>query len=223
MTRAICFKEWVKTRQVILLSVATCAGYVVYAMVHTGQLFRVDGAVATWGSVLLKDTFLLPGAARWVPLVAGVMLGLAQFVPEMTDSRLKLTLHLPLPERRVVAVMLLYGAGVLAALYVVSAGVLWGWLARYYPAEILAGMGWRVLPWMVAGIAGYLFTAWTCVEPAWRQRVVNALVALAALPVFYIEATPGSYLTLLPLLAVVVASGFCFPFYSAARFKEGAR
>lgn len=223
MIQAILYKEWIKTRRAVLLAAALLAGYVAYAAIHTGQLFRVDGAVATWANMILKDAFPLPAALRWLPLLTGVLAGIAQFVPEMTNKRLKLTLHLPMPERRVLSVMLLYGAGTLVALYAGTILAAWGILARYYPAEFLAGFLWRALPWFVAGVVGYLFAAWTCVEPAWTRRASNALVATGALAACYLDAPAGGYLPMLPYLALLTGAGFCLPFYSAARFKEGAQ
>ena len=221
MIRAICYKEWIKTRRALLLSGVLFAGYLVYAFIYTGQLFRVEGAVSAWSGMVLKEAFLLPSASRWIPLVTGVLVSLAQFVPEMTEKRLKLTLHLPLPGGRIVSAMLLYGVLALLALYLSAAVVLRAGLSRYYPPEIIAGLAWRALPWFVAGVAGYLFAAGSCIEPAWKQRVINALVASTALLACYIEGTPGSYLPCLPWLGVVIVVSFCAPFISATRFKEG--
>ncbi|MDR2130125.1 MAG: hypothetical protein LBP56_02980 [Odoribacteraceae bacterium] len=221
MTRAICYKEWIKTRRVFLLSALLFAGYIIYAFIHTGHLFRVEGAVATWAGMILKQTFLLPTMLRWLPLVVGILVSLAQFVPEMTEKRLKLTLHLPMPGHRILIVMLLHGIALLLALYLLSALLLARGLACYYPREILAALAWQALPWFIAGIPGYLFTAWACIEPTWKQRVPNALVAVVSLSACYLDAQPGSYLAFLPCLALVVLIAFLAPFYSIARFKEG--
>ncbi|MDR0766457.1 MAG: hypothetical protein LBF09_05950 [Odoribacteraceae bacterium] len=223
MIQAICYKEWIKTRGAVLLSGVLLAAYAVYAFIHTGQLFRVDGAVATWSGVILKDAFLLPGATRWLPLATGLMVGLAQFVPELTERRLKLTLHLPLPAGRVLSVMLLHGVITLLALYLPVAIALLSGLSAYYPPEITGALAWRALPWFAAGIAAYLFTAWTCVEPSWQQRVKNVLVAAGALPACYVDGPAGSYLPFLPWLVVILAVAFLAPFQAAGRFKEGVQ
>ncbi|MDR1414327.1 MAG: hypothetical protein LBI96_00820 [Odoribacteraceae bacterium] len=223
MIQAILYKEWIKSRRALLLATALMAGYVAYAAVHAGQIFRVDGAVAAWATLILKDAFPLPAAGQWLPLLAGVLVGLSQYVPEMVDKRLKLTLHLPLPERRVLSVMLLHGVATLLALYAATILAAWAILAGYYPPELLAGFLWRALPWFTAGIAGYLCTAWACIEPAWTRRLTNAVIATGALSAFYLDAPAGGYLPMLPWLALLTAAAFCLPFHSAARFKEGAR
>ncbi|MDR0544331.1 MAG: hypothetical protein LBG30_03165 [Odoribacteraceae bacterium] len=221
MIRAICYKEWIKTRRAFLLSAILLAAYVAYALAHTGSLFRVNGAVAAWGTTILKETFLLPSALRWIPLATALVIGLAQFVPELAERRLKLTLHLPLPETRVLSIMLLHGLALLLALHLATTLLLWLVLARYYPAEILLDLGWRALPWFAAALPGYLFAAWACIEPSWIRRVTNALAAAGALSACYLDAPAGSYLTFLPCLALLVAAAFCAPFQAAARFKEG--
>jgi hypothetical protein len=223
MIQAILYKEWVKTRRAYLLAGALFGAYVAYAAIHTGQLFRVEGAVEVWAAVILKDLFPLPGVLRWLPLLAGLLVGLAQFVPEMTSKRLKLTLHLPLPERRVISIMLLHGVVLLCALFLAAGVVSWGVLAVRYPGEVLVAILWRALPWAIAGVAGYLFTAWTCIEPTWTRRAVNVFVGVGVLATCYVDATAGAYLPMLPVLAVVLVVAFGLPFLSAARFKEGAQ
>ena len=61
---------------------------------------------------------------QFVPLVVGLLFAVVQFVPEMQRKCLKLTLHLPCPELRMIGAMLLYGGLLLGVLFAVSLGVL---------------------------------------------------------------------------------------------------
>ncbi|MDE6368065.1 MAG: hypothetical protein K2K94_02370, partial [Muribaculaceae bacterium] len=45
----------------------------------------------------------------YIPLAIGLAVGIAQMVPEVSQKRLKLTLHLPFPQFRLVAMMLVTG------------------------------------------------------------------------------------------------------------------
>lgn len=222
MFSAIFYKEWIKTRRTVGLMLLLLVTLLVYAFVQMGQTLRLSGAVQAWSAVLLKDMSLVPAVTKWFPLLAGVLLGVAQFIPEMTDKRLKLTLHLPLRESKIVFVTLLYGIAVLSAAFLLMYVALYAGLSRYYAAEMLHAMTWQLLSYFEGGLACYLFTAWVCMEPVWRRRVANALVAAAGLYLFFMDAPSGAYVTFLPCLTLILVAGLSFPFYSAARFKDGS-
>lgn len=223
MVKSIFYKEWIKTRVSLLLIVAVMAGCVVYAFINTGQYFRVSGAVQVWNSVITKDMPLLPAAMQWLPLLTALLLALTQFIPEMTDKRLKLTLHLPMREDRVIAAMLTYGAVTLVGVYVLTYAALIVGLAAKYPAEMIWGMFWSSLPWFLAGVCAYPLTAWICLEPIWKHKILNALAAVCLSSFFFIGAMSGGYAPFVPYLAVFTLICFTFPFFSAARFKQGAQ
>ncbi|MDD2437000.1 MAG: hypothetical protein PHG27_05460 [Massilibacteroides sp.] len=223
MYKALFYKEWAKTKRMISLLSFVFLAFVTYAFINTGQWFRVGGAVEVWSSVILKDLFILPSWIDTLPLLAGLLLGFSQFVPEMTDKRLKLTLHLPLPEFKIIATMLAYGLFVLFLLFLATCVILQIGLSFYYPHEIMMSMNLKIAPWLLAGLTGYLFSAWICLEPVWKQRVFNALIAICILMLFHFEERSGAYVPFLPWLAGFTVISFSFPFYSAARFKEGAQ
>jgi hypothetical protein len=132
-------------------------------------------------------------------------------------------LHLPLPESRIIATMLAYGLFALFILFLATSVILQTGLSLYYPPEIITAMNWKCAPWLLAGFAGYLFSAWICFEPVWKQRVFNALIATGLLILFHLEGPSGAYIPFLPWLAGLTLISFSFPFYSASRFKEGAQ
>ena len=78
-----------------------------------------------------------------------------------------------------------------------------------------------MLPWFLAGDVAYLLGAWISFEPAWMQRVLNALPAAGLISFFYMEAPSGAYIPFLPFLIIIVAAAFTFSFVSVARFKNG--
>lgn len=207
---------------VTLAAVVVTAG-VVYAFIESGQNFRANGAVMVWNAVITKDMPLLPSIMQWLPVLAALVVGLAQFIPEMTDKRLKLTFHLPMPETKILAVMLIYGEAVLGTIYAATYAALAIGFSVNYPPEIVAAMCWKSLPWFAAGLCLYLLTAWVCMEPLWRWKIADALVASSFVAMFFIDAPSGSYAPVMPWLAGLTLLCFCFPFHSAARFKEGAQ
>ena len=153
MFSAIFYKEWIKTRRTVGLILLLLVALLVYALVQMGQTLRVNGAVQAWSAVLLKDMSLVPEVTKWFPLLTGLLLGVAQFIPEMTDKRLKLTLHLPLRESKIVFVTLLYGMAVLSAAFLPMYVALYAGLSRHYAVEMLHAMTWQLLPYFEGGLA----------------------------------------------------------------------
>ncbi len=223
MLQSLLFKEWIKTRRVITILGLIFAAMIAYAFITNGQLFRVSGAVSVWSNVILKGMPILPDLMKWLPVLAGILLAVSQFAPEMTDKRLKLTLHLPLTEVRILTTMLLYGVLSLFVLYALTYMVLSAGLSFYYPGEILANMFRSSAPPVLGGFFGYLLTSWICLEPVWRQRIGYAFATAAFLSVLYTSALPGAYSPFIPYLVVLLLISFSFPFYSMARFKDGAQ
>jgi hypothetical protein len=223
MLQALFYKEWIKIRRIILLMALLMIALLVYAFINTGQSFRMGGSVQVWSNVILKDMPLLPSFIQWFPLLAGSLLGWTQFIPEMTDKRLKLTLHLPLPESKILSSMLLYGTIVSLSLFACMYLILAIGLQSYYADEMIVAMIWKMIPWLLGGMLGYYLTCWICLEPVWRQRVLNTLCAIGGLSLYYLNAKSGGYSPFLPYLLLLVVIGFIFPFYSTVRFKEGTQ
>ena len=113
--RALSYKEWMKTRRLIgvmLLLMAVAVGYTYIDLTHE---IRLNEAVNVWYGCLFQGTSVAPWMMYLLPL-AGIALGVVQYVPEMTQKRLKLTLHLPAGETQIMASMLWYGFSVVLLL-----------------------------------------------------------------------------------------------------------
>ncbi len=221
MYRAIFYKEWIKTWRVTGLMFLVFSCFIAYIFISTSQSFRVNGAVNTWEAVIMKDFPLFPAGMKWLPLLAAVLVSLAQYIPEMQNKRLKLTFHLPMKESCILSSMLLYGLMVLSILYILTAVCVLSGLKLYYPPEFISIAFATMLPWFLSGWTAYLLTAWICLEPAWNQRIINGIAAVCGLSFLFIHALSGGYEPFIPVLTVWLILVFTFPFYSASRFKDG--
>ena len=92
-----------------------------------------------------------------------------------------------------------------------------GVLARELVTRILL----TALTWYVAGFAGYLLTAWICLEPTWKMRVFGLLVAAGMSRIFFLSPQPEAYSGFLPYLAAYIALFVFLPLLSVYRFKTG--
>lgn len=217
---ALGYKEWIKTRRIIGVLVLLFAAVLTYTFIEITYSLRLEGAVHTWYSHIYQGVSVAPWFAC-LTLLAGLVLALTQFVPEMTNKRLKLTLHLPAQEIRIMSSMLLYGLCALLLLFFLFEAVLVGIGSLYLPAGVLRQLGWQLLPWSMAGIAVYGFTAWVCIEPQWKQRIWNALTGIAGIAMLYVSQYPGVYAHFLAESIAIAFLALLFPLYSCARFKNG--
>lgn len=222
LLKALSYKEWMKTRKLVGGWILLLAAVSVYAYIDLTYTIRMNEAVNVWFGILFQGTSVSALLMYLLPL-AGITLAIVQFVPEMTQKRFKLTLHLPASESRLVSSMLLFGYGVLGVLYLCCLVFLSLLVSRVLPFEGVSMMLSQVLPWTAAGLAGYGFTAWICIEPSWKQRAMNMLMAAGLLSVCFVSVYPGAYAGFGWGMAVLVAASFVFPFYSCIRFKQGVQ
>ncbi len=151
----------------------------------------------------------------------GILMAIVQFVPEMQRKCLKLTLHLPYPELKMTGNMLLSGLILLlvcfASNFLLMEIYLNGILAHELKNHILL----TALTWYLAGISGYLLVAWICLEPAWKRRILNLIIAVLLLRIFFLSPTPEAYNKFLPYLVVYTLLTASFSWLSIVRFKAG--
>lgn len=220
MGKAICYKEWIKTRWYLLLATLLVAAFTGYSLLQVSRVIEFKGAVHLWAVMLERDAVFID-LMTYIPLLAGLLLGLFQYVPEMQQSRLKLTLHLPYPHYRMVAAMLLYGTTALAVVYAVSLGM----VALRFETAVARELTHRVLltalPWYLAGWAAYFLTAWVCLEPAWKRRILNLLVAAGLLRIYFLAPAPEAYNAFLPGLTLFTLLLSLLSLLSVYRFKTG--
>lgn len=222
MNKAIFFKEWLKTRRYFLLMGIVSAGFTLYAILRIARVVSFKGAEHLWAILLTRETVFIE-TLTFLPLICGILLAIVQFVPEMTQKRLKLTLHLPYPQQKMIFMMLGIGLLLLSVLFGAQNLVLAGYLQSIVPAELVSRILLTSLPWFICGLSAYLFTAAVCLEPAWQMRAVNALVFAGTARLHFLSTTPEAYNSFIGLLFCVAICTALLPLRSVGRFKEGCQ
>lgn len=111
----IFYKEWIKTRWYLLLMFVVTLGFAGYSMMRINRVVELKGVEHIWEIMISKDVIFID-LLQYIPVLAGILLALVQFMPEMYHKCLKLTLHLPYSQWRMINSMLLYGLLMLGAL-----------------------------------------------------------------------------------------------------------
>jgi hypothetical protein len=160
---------------------------------------------------------------KFLPILIGILIAVAQYLPEMIDSKLKLTLHLPLSEENIFTFFNLFGTTLLVLLYVPVFLILLFGSSLVFPTEIIDAIALSIFPWFVAGIAVYYFVALAILEPIWGKRIVILIVGFILTKVFFYDAGYGAYSNI--NLALFIFTLLLFPLIQLPgfRFKRGVQ
>ena len=182
------YKEWLKTRWAAFFVSLVGLAIVVYIFLDVDNNVRMKGSF----NYLMSVFYGMPQAnyynalIKYVPLLIGVCIGLSQYVPEVLDKRIKLTLHLPLRNTMALYTMLCYGFLLLILSYGVVFGTFFYLNNSYFPFEESWAVLTSMMPWLLGGIAAYFMIAMIAMEPNLFYQFIYALVAYYLVKQFYI-------------------------------------
>ena len=222
MKKAIFYKEWIKTRRYFPIALTVSVIFIIYALLGVQRVINFRGVAHLWEILLSRDVVFIE-TLTYIPLLAGLLLAIVQFVPEMQQKRLKLTLHLPYPQNRMLMLMLIAGLSELIVIYLIDYLILYVYLQNILAPELTDRILLTSLPWYLAGLALYPLAAWVCLEPTWRRRVADILVAVGVCRLFFLSETPQAYDGMLPWLLALLLCVLFFPLLSVYRFKQGCQ
>jgi hypothetical protein len=220
MFKATFYKEWIKLRLYWTLLLAANASFAGYLCLRLRAVHEFNSAIAIWDAWIFKG-YLFFNSYHYAPVVTGLLLGALQFLPEIFSKRVRLVLHLPLGEERVIAHHLLAGLLLLTlilapvtAAFAVTSNI-------YFPAEFQRNLWLTLSPWLLAGYAGYLLAAALLLETTWRFRVFYLLLGWASLRLFFLGDFYDTYARVLPVFALWTLALFSLPLLSSYRFRKG--
>lgn len=222
MNKAIFYKERIKIRRFYPLATAVLAGFTAYALLRIGRMYAFNGRGL--GLAGRPRPGRRAGRPAQIPARARRRrAGIGPFLPEITQNRLKLTLHLPDSRRAMMLGMLGYGLVLLTMLFAVQLLAIGLYLRHLMAPELVPPSYRRRYRGMQPVSAGYLFAAWICIEPTWRQRLFDALIAAGVMRLLFSSDALRVCDTLLPWIAAVVLCALFFPLHSTLRFRRGCQ
>ncbi len=220
MNKAIFYKEWIKVRWSVLAIIIIGIVIEIIMFLKLGRSFRFSGREHIWDVIVNRNQFLF-SYIKYYPLAAGLILSIVQFLPEINNSRLKLSLHLPMKETNIITHMLGSISGLLLLLFLIEVAILILGLRYFFEKEIVNTIFLTVLPWFIAGLAGYLLFAFCFFEPLWKRRIINILLSFFILYLFFISKYPGAYSQAVLMVLLIPVICFLLVYYSVSRFKIG--
>lgn len=220
MTKAIFYKEWLKTGRTFAVCLLAGIAMAVYVVLGINRIVVNKGVDHVWLIMLMKDQLFID-AMRYVPLLIGLAIGVSQMVPEMSHKRLKLTLHLPYSSEKLIGLMLLTGLAELLLIFVTMESIVFGYESTILPHELVNRGLLTTLPWLMGGFVAYLFATSVCLEGTWKNRILLGLLGAGALSVMYMQDAPEGYNGMLVMLVIMMLVIIALTYRSVYRFKEG--
>lgn len=215
------YKEWLKTKWFVLVSLLLGVGVILYAFIDLNSSIINAGG----GSKYVYELFTRGGQPHYeifrnIPLIIALLLGVSQFMPEVLQKRIKLTLHLPASEMFLLYNMVLYGFLVMLGMMLVFMALFFALDACFLTTEMhrmaLEAFG----PWILGGFTTYFFVAMIAMEPSWKYRFLYAIVVYELVGIFLLGGTMNK---MYPLLCGILVLGSLGMLYTANRFKIGER
>jgi len=223
MLKAILYKEWIKLRWAVIVIAGLTVLSLAYSIGMINYYIEFQGAFSNWmyvigKSLLLKNIVFV----KVLPLITGLAFALLQFVPEMTNKRMRLSYHLPIAEKK----LLLSSVGIgfmflLIEIMFLFFG-LWLVVSMNYPAEVVQKALMSTVPWFLGGSAMYFMGAFIILEPSWIYRIIYGVVAYALIDLNYQASTYDQYQRLWVLILLVAVMPLTIMF-AGHRFRRGTK
>jgi len=220
MYKALIYKEWLKLKWTYLILAAISFLTLIYIAVSVAHDIEFNSAKAIWGAIIyLKYPFF--SDIKYIFIATGVVMAIVQFFPEMNSDRLKLTLHLPVEEKKLLLQMISIGVMFIAALFLVIVLSMIIISSIHFPSEITTSALATMAPWIIAGLVAYLAVSTIVVEPIWVKRIELLVIFLGYLFFFDIQLDYSKS----ALLFLLVTGAFfsLFILISGYHFKRGIK
>ena len=214
------YKEWLKTRWYATIALLLSVGTVIYIFISIRSDLNLLGAPQYFSSLILEKSIFF-GKFKYIPIITALLIGLSQFVPEVTDKRIKLSLHLPMENTTVIYSMVLFGFAIITAIQLISVLLLTLFMSVYFPSEIIIPSLQTILPWILGGMTCYFFIAMISLEPIWKYRFLYIIFVYFVLRLFYYSYGLGNAVTIYPILFIITLISSVSVIYTSHRFNKG--
>lgn len=191
MIKSIIYKEWIKIKKVSLFLALIGILIIIGIYSNVRHELIIKDAETYWNNILQQRAIYFT-VLKFIPLLIGLLISVAQFVPEIVEKRIKLTLHLPTNEETIVLKMVLFGLFCICMIFLIQLGLFAGMGLYFFPYEIVKMALLTIAPWFLAGISAYLLVSFIVLEPLWKQRIFYMLFGAVFISVFFKGNFPGA-------------------------------
>jgi len=220
MWKSIIYKEWLKTRWFFIISAALGVLVIGYIFLKVHHDVKFNDPNNYWYVILFMKVKYF-SILKFLPIVIGLAISVAQYFPETVDKRIKLSFHLPINENKILLIMMLFGTAILLTCYALLTSIFYVLSAVYFPSDIILPALVTITPWYLAGFAIYYLVAFIILEPMWKYRFSYTIFAVSIFPVFLESAIAGGTAPVNLFLVIIVVGLSISLLFSGYRFRKG--
>lgn len=219
------YKEWIKTRAAFFGTLIVGIGVVFYLFIGVENRITLMGAKGYTLYMLYNNPpVIYYGLLRYVPLLAAVCIGVSQYAPEVAQRRIRLTLHLPIGNRTLIAGMALYGLLLITLFNAIVLALFCFKNSALFPTEVTVPVRETVLGWFLAAYWVYNYIAFTALEPNRMRQLFYALTGIVVLSLYFYDVPfHGAYSGSMPVLALLALLSCPLVLFSGYRLNKGER
>ena len=220
MIRSLIFKEWLKTRWILLTILSLFILVLLKISLTIAYEIRFYEANNYLYNVVFRN-YIFFSWLLYIPALSGLILAITQFYPEINEKRLKLTLHLPMKENSILMSMIGYGLCSLLLIFIFANIVLWIICSDFFPAEVgLATLN-TVYPMYLTGLIAYMASAAIFIEPRWLQRIIIIIISSGFISNLLYLRGFGHFSQVNFSITILTSIFFIFSIYATTRFRRG--
>lgn len=220
MLKALVFKEWLKIRWAGLIMFAIFMLLTIKMTLNISYAIRIIGANNYWYDIITRGGLFFSDFL-YLPVLTGIVIAAFQFFPEITENRLKLTLHLPMKENSILMYMTFMGAFAVLLITGFAVIVLSVITLIYFPVEVLDGVLMTTAPWLFSGFVGYFATITVFTEPIWLKRIFFIIISFGFIDALLSPNHYNYFQNALPLFLIVSLFFSITILFSGHRFRKG--
>ncbi len=216
---SLLLKEWLKMQRYFIAAMVVNFAICIKIFFGIRQQLRAEHAEMVWYQAIHLHSVLYD-SIQHLPLLTGLTLAAAQFIPEMLGGRLRISLHLPMKRDIMLLYSIICGLLLYLAVCVMNLLMIGMTIRMYFPMEVAATVLPTMAPWILAGLLAYLGSITVLLEPSWPRRIFILIVFAILASMLFTGIGYSWFAPALCLLMLLVPLSLLTVFESGRRFQE---
>ena len=214
------YKEWLKIRYYVLGALVFNILFFICLFFDIREPFQNDPAIMAWYGAIHIHTIFYDKIKYLLP-ATGILIGIAQFIPEITKNRLRMSLHLPVNPNLLILSCVCIGISAVIAIAIIDIILFYAIVIEFFPKEVSFSALMTALPWFFSGMVAYLATAQVVLETGWRRRIFYAVIFCGFIGLFFMSSEYSSYVHVMGRLFLISLLFIPAIFLPVYRFRHG--
>lgn len=220
MIKGIFYKEWLKTKWLLVIAFLITAG-AVFVWYQTVYKDYTNQQAIQFIFLIGSKQKLFIAPLKFFPPLFALLLSLFQFFPEITNNRYRLTMLLPVKEDKLMLWMNAYGYLALLIYDVVMALLYFVFSLKFMSFQLAAYSLNNMLSWFIAGALVYGWLTSILFEPGWKNRIFYAVSAISSIYLSMSDTSLGMMEHINTYLFIVCLFVLLLPYYTSYRLRKG--